>query len=146
MPPSLTVARAYLSEGDRYTRPNNKMSCFKSINLQLKLSFKSRHFIAASFLLFQLLHKHERDCYLIENERDRMERNRMRNEVSEMRLFLKISLKHYWCLCFYCKLWPFFVDIERRKNRLLKFCYVPPTSAAHNRLLFFFFCCGHLQN
>jgi hypothetical protein len=30
-------------------------------------------------------------------------------------------------------------DIERRKNRLLKFCYVPATSAAHNRLLFFIF-------
>jgi hypothetical protein len=28
------------------------------------------------------------------------------------------------------------IDIERRKNRLLKFCYVPTTSAAHNRLLF----------
>ena len=32
-----------------------------------------------------------------------------------------------------------FIDIERRKNRLLKFCYVPATSAAHNRLLFHFF-------
>ncbi len=31
------------------------------------------------------------------------------------------------------------IDIERRKNRLLKFCYVPATSAAHNRLLFFFY-------
>jgi hypothetical protein len=31
------------------------------------------------------------------------------------------------------------IDIERRKNRLLKFCYVPATSAAHNRLLFFLF-------
>ncbi len=30
------------------------------------------------------------------------------------------------------------IDIERRKNKLLKFCYVPATSAAHNRLLFFF--------
>jgi hypothetical protein len=29
------------------------------------------------------------------------------------------------------------IDIERRKNRLLKFCYVPATSTAHNRLLFF---------
>jgi hypothetical protein len=28
------------------------------------------------------------------------------------------------------------IDIERRKNRLLKFCYVPATSTAHNRLLF----------
>ncbi len=28
------------------------------------------------------------------------------------------------------------IDIERRKNRLLKFCYVPVTSAAYNRLLF----------
>jgi hypothetical protein len=31
------------------------------------------------------------------------------------------------------------IDIERRKNRLLKFCFVPATSAAHNRLLFFSF-------
>ncbi len=31
------------------------------------------------------------------------------------------------------------IDIERRKNRLLKFCYVPATSAAHNRLLLFLF-------
>ncbi len=31
------------------------------------------------------------------------------------------------------------IDIERRKNRLLKFCYVPTTRAAHNRLLFFSF-------
>ncbi len=31
------------------------------------------------------------------------------------------------------------IDIERRKNRLLKFCYVPATSAAHSRLFFFFF-------
>ncbi len=31
------------------------------------------------------------------------------------------------------------IDIERRKNRLFKFCYVPATSAAHNRLLSFFF-------
>ncbi len=31
------------------------------------------------------------------------------------------------------------IDIERRKKRLLKFCYVPATSAAHNRLLFFLF-------
>ncbi len=31
------------------------------------------------------------------------------------------------------------IDIERRKNRLLKYCYVPATSAAHNRLLFFLF-------
>jgi hypothetical protein len=31
------------------------------------------------------------------------------------------------------------IGIERRKNRLLKFCYVPATSAAHNRLLFFLF-------
>jgi hypothetical protein len=30
------------------------------------------------------------------------------------------------------------IDIERCKNRLLKFCYVPATSEAHNRLLFFF--------
>ncbi len=30
------------------------------------------------------------------------------------------------------------IDIERRKNRLLKFCYVTATSAAQNRLLFFF--------
>jgi hypothetical protein len=28
------------------------------------------------------------------------------------------------------------IDIERHKNRLLKFCYVPLTSAARNRLLF----------
>jgi hypothetical protein len=28
------------------------------------------------------------------------------------------------------------IDIERHKNRLLKFCYVPLTSAACNRLLF----------
>jgi hypothetical protein len=28
------------------------------------------------------------------------------------------------------------IDIERRKNRLLKCCYVPATSAAHNKLLF----------
>ncbi len=32
------------------------------------------------------------------------------------------------------------IDIERRKNRLLEFCYVPTTSTAHNRLLFFLFC------
>ena len=31
------------------------------------------------------------------------------------------------------------IDIERCKNRLLRFCYVPATSAAHNRLLFFLF-------
>jgi hypothetical protein len=31
------------------------------------------------------------------------------------------------------------IGIKRRKNRLLKFCYVPTTSAAHNRLLFFLF-------
>jgi len=31
------------------------------------------------------------------------------------------------------------IDIERCKNRLLKFCYVPATSAAHNRLVFFLF-------
>ncbi len=31
------------------------------------------------------------------------------------------------------------IDIERRKNRFLKFCYVPTTSAAHNRLLFILF-------
>ncbi len=36
-------------------------------------------------------------------------------------------------------------QISKGKNRLLKFCYVPATSAAHNRLLFSFFCCGHLQ-
>ena len=30
------------------------------------------------------------------------------------------------------------IYIERRKNRLLKFFYVPATSAAHNRLHFFF--------
>jgi hypothetical protein len=30
------------------------------------------------------------------------------------------------------------IDIKRRKNRLLKFCYVPATSTAQNRLLFFF--------
>ncbi len=29
------------------------------------------------------------------------------------------------------------IDIEWCKNRLLKFCYVPATSTAHNRLLFF---------
>ncbi len=98
MSPSLTVARAYLGEGDRDTRHNNKMSCFKSINLQLKLSFKSRHFIAASFLLFQLLHKHERDCYLIADERNRTEQNGIRNGISEMRLFLKISLKPLTCI------------------------------------------------
>jgi len=28
---------------------------------------------------------------------------------------------------------------QKLKNRLLKFCYVPATSAAHNRLLFFLF-------
>jgi hypothetical protein len=28
------------------------------------------------------------------------------------------------------------IDIETHKNRLLKFCYVPANSAAHNRLLF----------
>jgi hypothetical protein len=33
-------------------------------------------------------------------------------------------------------------DIQRCKNRLFKFCYVPATSAVHNRLLF---CCGRLQ-
>jgi hypothetical protein len=31
------------------------------------------------------------------------------------------------------------IYIERRKNRLLKFCYVPATSAAHTSLHFFFF-------
>jgi len=31
---------------------------------------------------------------------------------------------------------PSTIDIERRKNRLLKFCYVPATITAHNRLLF----------
>jgi len=31
------------------------------------------------------------------------------------------------------------IDIERRKNRLFKFCYVPATSAAHKSLLFFLF-------
>ncbi len=30
------------------------------------------------------------------------------------------------------------IQISKRKNRLLKFCYVPATSAAHTRLLFFF--------
>ncbi len=35
---------------------------------------------------------------------------------------------------------------RKAKNRLLKCCYVPSTSAAQNRLLFyFFFCCGCLQ-
>jgi len=34
---------------------------------------------------------------------------------------------------------------RRRKNRLLKFVYVPATSATQNRLLFFFFWCGCLQ-
>jgi len=44
----------------------------------------------------------------------------------------------------YCMLSPYppmlgpTIDIERCKNRLLKFCYVPATSAAQNRLLFFF--------
>jgi hypothetical protein len=33
---------------------------------------------------------------------------------------------------------------RKAKNRWLKFCYVPVTSAAQNRLLFFF-CCGCLQ-
>ncbi len=28
---------------------------------------------------------------------------------------------------------------QKAKNRLLKFCYVPATSAAQNRLLFYFF-------
>jgi hypothetical protein len=28
---------------------------------------------------------------------------------------------------------------QKAQNRLLKFCYVPATSAAQNRLLFFFF-------
>jgi hypothetical protein len=28
---------------------------------------------------------------------------------------------------------------RKAKNRLLKFCYVPATSAAQNRLLFYFF-------
>ncbi len=32
----------------------------------------------------------------------------------------------------------FSAQISNPKNRLLKFCYVPATSAAHNRLLFFF--------
>jgi hypothetical protein len=31
------------------------------------------------------------------------------------------------------------MDIKRRKNRLLKFCYVPATSAAKYGLLFFSF-------
>ncbi len=31
------------------------------------------------------------------------------------------------------------IDIERHKNRLLKCCYVPASSADHNRLLFFSF-------
>ena len=35
--------------------------------------------------------------------------------------------------------WVIIIDIERHKNRLLKFCYVPATSAAHNWLLFFLF-------
>jgi hypothetical protein len=30
------------------------------------------------------------------------------------------------------------IDIERRKNRLLKFCYVPATSASLPRVSFFF--------
>ncbi len=33
----------------------------------------------------------------------------------------------------------FFPQISKGKNRLLKFCYVPATSAAHNSLLFSFF-------
>jgi hypothetical protein len=28
------------------------------------------------------------------------------------------------------------LDIERRKNRLFKFCYVPASSSAHSSLLF----------
>ncbi len=31
------------------------------------------------------------------------------------------------------------IDIKSLQNRLLKVCYVPPTSASLNRLLFFFF-------
>ncbi len=34
---------------------------------------------------------------------------------------------------------------QKAKNRLLKCCYVPATSAAQNRLLFYFFGCGCLQ-
>ncbi len=34
---------------------------------------------------------------------------------------------------------------RKAKNRLLKCCYMPATSAAQNRLLFYFFCCGCLQ-
>ncbi len=30
------------------------------------------------------------------------------------------------------------IDIKSLRNRLLKFCYVPATSASPNRLLFFF--------
>jgi hypothetical protein len=67
-----------------------------------------------------------------------MGKNWIRNEISRMRLFLKISLKHLLFM-FLLQVMAFFIDIERRKNRLLKFCYVSATSAAHNRLLFFIF-------
>ncbi len=53
------------------------------------------------------------------------------------------QLKHYFsfiCFCaFVHRQWRERIDIERLKNRLLKFCYVPVSSAAHNRLLFFSF-------
>ncbi len=50
----------------------------------------------------------------------------------ERSMFISLrSLKKVWC--------EINIDIERHKNRLLKFCYVPATSTAHNRLLFFSF-------
>ncbi len=54
--------------------------------------------------------------------------------------FKTVVLMH-WCLI-HAVLFYLNHRYQKAKNRLLKFCYVPATSAAQNRLLF---CCGCLQ-
>ncbi len=53
-----------------------------------------------SELIFVTVHhvhnRHERDCCSKANKQDEMGQNRTRNEISRMRSFLKISLKHFF--------------------------------------------------
>ncbi len=75
-----------------------------------------------------LNHKHQ-------TRLERLARDKTLQLITKIHKLLPYNVLQYRPLVFKVII----IDIERRKNRLLKFCYVPATSSAYNRLLFFLF-------
>ena len=107
-------------------------------------------FPAAIIIFYVCMSMHSKSLDLEYNKLAHFVEKNKRIIITKRTRFLTHKLHHllfccHWLFSLYISMsmnwicvW-LIIDIERRKNRLLKFSYVPATSAAHNRLLFFSF-------